>query len=605
VPRTSDRGLGEDAEPRSSAVPGRFRPRRGRVVLVLVGLLCLIALLLAYQATRTVLALRQVKHDVDVLSSQVQHDNAQGAKTTLADLRDRAHTAHTSSSSFLWAGLTHLPWLGGDVDAVRRASSALDSASSKALPTALDLYSSLQRKKLRTADGRFDLNLISGLQAPLQRLGAELAPAQRDLAGIDPDTLKVGAVRTATRQFQSKLSSLTTLSQAGSTAARLLPGMLGAHGPRTYLLVVQNSAELRSTGGLPGSLLVLHTDRGKISLGQRFSALSIQSSGTPLLPVTAEEHRLYGDGLVEDVREANETPDYPRVGQFVDAFYHHSFGRHLDGVLATDPVALASLLRATGPISVSGETFSSDDVVRKLLNTTYLRFSDPSAQDAYFALAAKGIFDKLVARQVNQLSLVRALGTIASQRRFLVWSRHSDEQSALSGKTVSGALPRGRADGAWTGMYLNDATSSKMEYYLDYVGGVKPVSCTSDGTQRFETRLRLHSTAPADPSGLPAYVTGNGRYARKGSMKLSLRIYGPAGGKITGIIANGKERKPYLFTHDGHPVAFLSLLLKPQGNVDITAQVQTAAGQRGAPQLVWTPGVTTGDTSVSAPSTCS
>ncbi|WP_420898141.1 DUF4012 domain-containing protein [Cryobacterium suzukii] len=37
-------------------------------------------------------------------------------------------------------------------------------------------------------------------------------------------------------------------------AATLLPAMLGATEPRNYILLFQNPAELRSTGGIPGAL---------------------------------------------------------------------------------------------------------------------------------------------------------------------------------------------------------------------------------------------------------------------------------------------------------------------------------------------------------------
>ena len=40
--------------------------------------------------------------------------------------------------------------------------------------------------------------------------------------------------------------------------------MAGADGPRDYLLVFQNNAEIRATGGLPGSWARLHAEDGKL-----------------------------------------------------------------------------------------------------------------------------------------------------------------------------------------------------------------------------------------------------------------------------------------------------------------------------------------------------
>lgn len=570
---------------------------------VLLGLVCLIVLLLAYQATRTVLALRHVKHDVGVLNAQVQNDDAAGVKATLADLRSEAHTAHAHSGNVLWAGLTHLPWLGGDVRAVRQASRALDSAASTALPTALDLYQSLQQEDLRTSDGRFNLTLIAGLQAPLQRLGTQLAPARRDLAGIEPDSLRLGSVRTATREFQSRLKDLTSLSDAGSTAARLLPSMLGGSGTRTYLLMAQNNAEIRSTGGLPGSFSLIEAKQGRLKLTRQFPNLAFPLLDAPVLELPVQERALHTDQMAEEVRDVNVTPDFPLSARILDAMYVKQFGRHVDGVVALDPIVLSALLGATGPVDVGGESFTTDNVVSKLLNTVYLRFTNPDRQNAYFAAAAKGIFDHVSSQPVSTTALLRKLSPMASQRRLLIWSRTPAEQALLSPEPISGALPQPRAAAVQTGMYLDDATAAKMQYYLDYVGGIRTIGCDRSGSQRYETRLRLRSDAPSDASGLPAYITGNGK--PKGSMLMRLYVYGPAGGRITSIDAGGQPVKFAKQAMGDRQVGYFSIQLPAQSHLDITAEVQTAAGQRGAPKLVWTPGVRTGDTSVSVPSACS
>ncbi len=118
------------------------------------------------------------------------------------------------------------------------------------------------------------------------------------------------------------------------------------------------------------------------------------------------------------------------------------------------------------------------------------------------------------------------------------------------------------------GMYLNGATSGKMEYYLDYVGGVRSVSCTDVGQcRRFQARLRLRSNAPRDVSGLPDYIIGQRQPRRQGIDARPLYIYGPAGGRIVGIVANGKQRHLILFraTAD-RPVAFQNLVLKTPGH---------------------------------------
>jgi hypothetical protein len=562
-------------------------------------------LVLAYQATRTALALHRAKSDAAELSGQVARDDVVGTRKTLRDLTHQASVAHSHSDNLLWAAASKVPWIGGDIHAVRVASSALDATSRFALPDALGIYEAADKQQLRTADGKFNTAAIARLTPRFAALQSHVTSADREINAVDVRSLRLPAVRDATRSFQNSLDSLATLARSGGIAARLLPTMLGGHGPRTYLLVDQNNAEIRATGGLPGSFSLVTARDGHIRLGRQLSDTDFPVLTSGVLPQPTGERSLYTDQMVRDVREANATPDFPRAAQIMLAMYDKKYGHSVDGVIFLDPIVLSALMQATGPVAVDGETFHADDVVRKLLNTAYLRFPDPARQDVYFASAAKGIFDRLSSRPVSPTAVVRALTPMVDQRRFLVWSRHPAERAALAGTPLAGELPTGNRATTRAGMYLNGATNGKMEYYLDYVGGVRSVSCTDQGVQQFEARLRLRSNAPRDISGLPDYIVGNGHHVVRGSMLDRFYIYGPAGGRITGIVANGKKRPVFLFHVDGRPVAFLSLILKAQQAIAVTARFQTGPGHRADPTLDWTPGMHLGATSVTAPSTCS
>lgn len=572
---------------------------------MVVGVLCALVLALAYQATRTALALQRLKEGTTTLAEQVRRGDTTGARETARQVARDAATARAHSDNVLWTVAGWTPWIGGDFRAVRSAAAALDLTAESVLPTALQLNNTLGQRSLRSPDGRFDTVAISRLTPGFEALGRRLRPVRAAVSDVDASSLRVTRVRDGVGQLEDQLDSLATLASAGAKASRLLPGMLGARGPRSYLLIVQNSAEVRSTGGLPGSLLMIRTNGGKITLDQRFSAADFAQVVRPVVDVRAEERQLYGTRIARDVREANEVPDFPRVGQIVSGLYKQTYGGRIDGVLATDPVALSELMRVTGPVTVGSEQFTSADVVRKLLNTVYLRFSDPRVQDSYFAGVAKGVFDRLSVRPVNQVSLVQQLGAVARERRLLVWSRDAREQAVLSGTVVAGEVSGSiRGDRTVAGMYLNDMSAGKMGYYLDYTGGIRAVGCTGSGAQTFDSRLRLRSNAPPDASLLPNYIAGDGTHVRRGWMKLALRIYGPPGGDITAVTAGGVERRLPLFTHNGRPVAFLSLVVRPGATIEVVARMRTAAGAQGRPTVEWTPGIRRGATSISVPSAC-
>jgi hypothetical protein len=367
---------------------------------------------------------------------------------------------------------------------------------------------------------------------------------------------------------------------------------------------VQNNAETRSTGGLPGSLMILDAKDGKLSLGAQRAVDDFDVLPEPVVALTDEEKALYGKNIGENIRDTNLTPDFPRAAQLMNALQRETFGTDVDGIISVDPVVLSYVLRVSGPIKVGDETFTANNVVRKLLNEVYQRFDTRAEQDAYFNRAARGIFDTLVKRDMDPLRLLRRLGRAANQHRFLVWSRKPAEQRQIAGTVASGELPRDTGAVPHVGLYLNDGTAVKIEYYLDYLTSLRSAACTPQGSQTLQVGMVLSSSAPRRGFELSPYIAGFGRYASKGTMRLNLRMYAPTGGQITKLSANGRPVRMVTRDHDGRQVAILTMFIRARQEVRLSAEFRTRDGQRGDPVLEWTPGVRTKKSAVTATSSC-
>ena len=63
-----------------------------------------------------------------------------------------------------------------------------------------------------------------------------------------------------------------------------MPALLGGSGPRDYLLVFQNNAELRATGGLPGVMSLIHAENGRVDITRQASAGAMGELDEPVLP---------------------------------------------------------------------------------------------------------------------------------------------------------------------------------------------------------------------------------------------------------------------------------------------------------------------------------
>lgn len=565
--------------------------------------LLLLVLLFSYQVVRTTLALREARSQAAQVKQQLSRDDVRGARRSLDGFAEASHTARANSDNIMWDLVGHVPVVGRNFKAVQVVSVALDDVSQSALPSALKLYSTLNEGELRSEDGGFDLGKIATIGPDIDRMAVAVSSGAVRVSRLEADGLLPPLSR-ATTEIQKQFETLESSTRAASAVTTLLPPMLGAEGPRTYLLAVQNNAEVRATGGLPGAFSVLRAQNGKVTLESRRAGRNFPIFARPVLPLRDEELEMYGDGLGTDVRETNLTPDFPRTAELMSAMYERVFGESVDGVISVDPIALSAVLAATGPVQVRGQQLDSDNVVETLLSLAYQRFPDPNQQDIYFVDAARKVFNGLLYGQIDQRKTVSELGRVAQRRRVLVWSTHPAEQRRLQGTPVAGALPKDTGGVPHVGMYLNDVTVGKMQYYLRSEGSLQSLGCTRAGAQTLEAGLVLRSSAPPGGKGLTRYVVGDGSHAPKGSMRMILRIYAPTGGEFTGLTANGEPVKLVLLEHEGRKVASVNLLLAPGQELDISATMRTRSGQRLDPQAQWTPGIASEPTGTSAPSAC-
>lgn len=155
-------------------------------------------------------------------------------------------------------------------------------------------------------------------------------------------------------EIQEKLASART--QIGQLIAGLLEvdanfdvvlRLLGDEVPHRYLVLLQNSNELRATGGFIGSYLIVDVNDGKIA---KMEAKDVYETDGQLKDVVDPPP---GIDRVADrlyMRDANYSPDFPTSAQEIMWFLEHSKGPSVDTVIAIDQTVVESLLALTGPI---------------------------------------------------------------------------------------------------------------------------------------------------------------------------------------------------------------------------------------------------------------
>jgi hypothetical protein len=278
------------------------------------------------------------------------------------------------------------------------------------------------------------------------------------------------------------------------------------------------------------------------------------------------------------IQNATQVPSFPLAAQLSREMWARETGTQVDGVLSLDPVALSYLLESTGPITLpTGDVLSSDNATQLLLNDVYLRYDRPADQDAFFEAAASSVFTALAGGSADPAALVSALARAGDERRLMIWNAAEAEQAVLDGTTLQGLLPTTDGDETAFGVYVNDGTGSKMDYYMNLGTGVAWCTATAGSADAVLTAT-LRNDAPADAAALPPYITGSGNYGVEvGLTETVSYLYLPEGSEIvaTSAVGGGSEAGFGTGVDQGRTVLGWRTVLRPGEEATATVRVRT------------------------------
>jgi hypothetical protein len=364
-------------------------------------------------------------------------------------------------------------------------------------------------------------------------------------------------VKIATGELEQQLATITGQVRDGSAAAHLLPPMLGASGPRRYFVAMQNNAEAQGTGGLLGAFMILEADQGRVQLvriasNAELPPASVTPEGAGLPPEYMDRYHSWGPLSIWV--DSNVSPHFPYAAQIWAAMWHKATGQSIDGVLALDPFTLSYLLQATGPVQLAdGTAVTADNAVSLMLKDEYATFPDVSQRKQFLVNNGRAVVEHLLGGAGSPRAIVGALGRSAGEGRLLVATpAHPEDQAVLTTTPLSGVLP----DSAQplTGVVINDAGGSKLDYYLSSRLLYSPSGCSAAGRQALVV-ISVTNTAPS--TGLPDYVIRvdrpPGTYPR-GQTRVWLSYFATQGAGFQRATLDGAPAPLESHVERGHPV---------------------------------------------------
>lgn len=539
--------------------------------------------------------IRALHDDLYRIRALISQGQLQDAHEMAAQLPAETHRIARLTSGPAWWLAAHVPYLGEPAETARGIASGLDRIGADAVPRLVDVVAKIDPARLRTSGDTIDLALLRSAVPDLEQAAASFDSAVNGMHALPLDTW-LSPVNAAAASLTGQLDLVRGYVDAASRAAQVLPAMLGEERPMRYLIGLQNEAEMRGTGGLPGSFAVAEVNRGTVHFSEFFSDSKLLPAATHQLIDTGLDFgsafdAAYGtDDATRLIVNSNVSPNFPYAARIWARMYEKTTGRQIDGVLAMDPTVLQYLLRATGPIDTpEGLVVSAANVVSLTQRDEYVLFPDNTARKNFLVHVLKQASKKVTSGAGSAAALARAFVEASKERRFLVWSALPSAEAALRQTTYAGTF--GPLSRPLAAPILNNAAAGKLDYYLYRSLAYHRTGCGA--TRDVVVTITLTNTAPA--SGLPYYVAGRldkdrPADAKPGDYRTLLDYYASAGAQLESVQLNGTPTQATVLHDLGRPIFRLNVELPRGATQTIDLHLTEPAGE-GAPEIWEQPGV--------------
>ena len=489
-----------DAAGNHTGAPRR-RARRGR--LLVFGLLFLVAVGVALAVlSRPLVAAKheadEAQADLKLAKTELSVQHVARARAYIARARTHVDAAHGDAHGFGADVWSVVPVAGGAVGDARHLVDALDETTTVAQLGA-ETYPLVSGRTSHLVNGQqIDLDVLQKVVDQTAQIGTHLDAAMSDVNQVQGSTPIVGGA--VSRARDSALGYLQPVADSYAKAGPLvasLPAIVGADGPRTYLLAMLNPAELRYSGGGALSFTTLRFDHGRATFGSSVNVDDLIAQGITQTwkPVTGNTFHKPGPLRVTS---STFSPWWSVSGEELLRGYQTAYpGQPLDGVIGLDLQSLADLFQITGPVDLPHfGTVTGDNLVQTLAGS----YGDFASVQVRHQLNEELIpaFRQKFFEGGHMADKLKALVNSADGRHFFTYFRDRRVQTQFARVGLSGDLARTKND--YLGVFTQNVNGSKVDYW-QHRALTSAVTLHADGSAAVHLGVDVTNAAP--PYTLP------------------------------------------------------------------------------------------------------
>lgn len=271
----------------------------------------------------------------------------------------------------------------------------------------------------------------------IERASSALTDANAEIEKI-PVSFIPREVRDRFAFAKNALGSLTEILKNLKEDIPAILTLLGDQEVHTFLILLQNNAELRPSGGFIGNFAIIETNDGYIT---KTEVHDIYSADHKLIEALTPPAEILPVNKRWFMRDSNYSGHFPLSAEKAAWFLEKENGPGVDTVIAIDQSVVTELLRLTGPVSIpeltaplTAENFGT--VTSYVVEAKISGREDPKAILKSFLPA----FEQKLFERVDPVILLPLLKAQIESKHLLAYSKNPEVQDFFERHAAAGKM---------------------------------------------------------------------------------------------------------------------------------------------------------------------
>ncbi len=379
----------------------------------------------------------------------------------------------------------HLPLAGGQVESAV-ALAKIGEAGARIGGEGVDAAEAFNEVRAQP-DGTLPEKTVS----VFDHVDPHVADIKTQLADVDAirsgigDRSLVRPMRSAVRELDSRQRRLQDFLDTYNRSREFAPEFLGFSGPRTYLILAQNQAELMPAGGLVSVVGTVRLDHGRVEDMQFQDAVQFGQDWMDRTHDYIDPPPPLKQYLLKDtswnLAVSNWSPDFATSARSARRFWELGGGGPVDGVIGIDVKALERLLAVTGPVDlpefdVTVDAGNAFDLTEQYTRAPY----EPAADRKAFAgVLADHVLRRVLKPERGEWSgLVDVLQQLGDEKDMQLYVSDAHQQDLVSQFGWDGGVKY--TSGDYLGVVDASVNSTKLNAVITHTAKVD-VQLDADG----------------------------------------------------------------------------------------------------------------------------